>query len=245
MPLTYQVGGRPIVLAHRGGADLNLENSPTAFAAAARQGITYVETDIRATSDGVAVLMHDSTLQRTTNGTGEVASLPWPAMAELRLKNGDPIPSLARMLQEFPDLAWNIDVKCDDAVLPLLGTLGAERAWDRVAIASFSGSRLRRLRQLAGGRLATATTPAEVARIRLGLTSGLKLGPGLVAAAQVPPQFWGVPLVTPQFVRNAHQIGMAVHVWTINDPQKMRELLDLGVDGLVTDRPDLAQQILG
>jgi glycerophosphoryl diester phosphodiesterase len=204
-------------------------------------GVRHIETDARATADGVAVLIHDATVDRVTTRRGAIAGMPWSLLSSSPLRNGDPVPSLADMLHRFPNLLWNIDVKCDDAVLPVLGAIGAAQAWDRVAIASFSGRRLRRIRALAGPRLTTAATFAEVTRLRLGLTVGL----GNPAAAQVPTRAANVELVTGSFIRRAHAAGIAVHVWTINEPIEMARLLDLGVDGLVTDRPDLALELLG
>lgn len=242
----YPVGGPPVVLAHRGGGALALENSPTAFAQAARLGVRHMETDVRATEDGVAVVIHDATLERTTTGRGPVAGRRWEELTHLRLRNDDPIPSLAGLLAAHPDLIWNVDVKSDHAVLPFLAAVGRVGAWDRVCAASFSTARLRRLRQLAGARLATATTPNEVAALRLGVP-GSK-GPGhdgsTTAAAQVPPRWARITVTTQRFISRAHHAGIAVHAWTINDPAQMRELLNQGVDGLVTDRPDLAMSVI-
>lgn len=238
--LDYRPGGPAIVLAHRGGS-AELENSPSAFVRAAALGVRHIETDARASADGVALLIHDATLERTTNGTGPVSSHRWAELAELSMRNGDPLPRLSQMLAQHPQLLWNIDVKCDDAVLPVLDAIGAERAWDRVAVASFSSARLRRMRALAGARLTTATTPVEVARLRLGLPSG----PGRPAAAQIPVRFSGLTVLTERLLRRAHEAGIAVHVWTVNDPAQMVELLTMGVDGLVTDHPDVALDLIG
>lgn len=243
----FALGGRPVVLAHRGGGALALENSPTAFANAERLGVGHIETDVRATLDGIAVLIHDATLDRTTNGRGAIASSRWADLAAARLRNGDAVPSLAAMLAAHPALAWNVDVKSDDAVLPFLAAVGAAGAWSRVCAASFSGRRLRRLRRLAGPRLATATTPGEVAAIRLAatsLTASSFRGADGPVAAQVPIRYGQIEVITPGFVRRAHRAGIAIHAWTINDPVQMRQLLDLGVDGLVTDRPDLALAVV-
>lgn len=246
--LDYLVGA-PLVLAHRGGGALELENSATAFQRALALGVRQIETDVRATRDGVAVVIHDATLDRTSEDSGRLDALTSEQLRAVRLRNGDPVLTLDEALHSWPDIIWNVDVKCDDAVLPFLSAVARAQAWDRVCVASFSGSRLVRLRRLAGPRLATATTPAEVAAIRLGAGRLLPIGPharrpGSIVATQVPRRMRGVQVVTAGFVAAAHRVGLAVQVWTINDSQVMAELLELGVDGLVTDRPDLALQVI-
>jgi glycerophosphoryl diester phosphodiesterase len=236
--LEYSRAAGPIVLAHRGGSALALENSPSAFSNCASLGVTHIETDVRATADGVAVVIHDATLQRTTGGSGPVAGHSWRSLQQVRLRNGDTLLSLFEALTIFPSLTWNVDIKCDDAVIPFLAAVGQAAAWDRVCAASFSGRRMALVRRLVGPRLATSATPLEVAMVRLTGTTGAR-SPAPVAV-QVPVRLHRVRVVTPRFIAAAHRCGLAVHVWTINDHKTMGSLLAMGVDGLVSDEPALA-----
>lgn len=235
----YLSGGHPHALAHRGGALEEVENSPSAFQRAVDLGFGFIETDVRASRDGVAIVFHDASLDRTTDHAGEVAAAPAAGILATRLANGDHPVTLAEALRRWPATRFNVDVKSDDAIGPFLRAVAAEDAWDRVCAASFSTRRLRRLRTLAGPRLATSLGPSEVARLVL-------RAPGRLAgcAAQVPPMRRPVHLVTAGFVRAAHARGLLVHVWTVDEAPAMHALLDLGVDGIVTDRPSVLRDVL-
>jgi glycerophosphoryl diester phosphodiesterase len=229
----------PFGLAHRGGAAEATENSPTAFQNAVDRGLRAIESDIRATIDGHAVIFHDASLDRTTDRSGAVSAFPLAHVQSARLANGDHPVTLAEALERWPEVTFNIDVKADDAVEPFLRAVGRVGAWDRVCAASFSTARLRRLRALAGPRLATSLGSMEVARLVAGTLRGTS-----ACAVQVPRRAGRFPLVTPSFVSRAHDMGLQVHVWTVNDPTQMVALLDLGVDGLITDRPGALAQVL-
>lgn len=235
----FLAGGHPLALAHRGGALECTENSPEAFQRAARMGFRYVETDVRATRDGVPVVFHDKRLDRTTDRVGEVARCRVRDVLGAHLRNGESPMDLPQALERFPDLRFNVDVKSDDAVGPFLQAVSAARAWDRVCAASFSSARLRRLRHLAGPRLATSMGTAEVVSLVLGLG---RIPPA--CSAQVPRTRALLPVVSARFVRAAHARGLQVHVWTVDDAPTMASLLDLGVDGLVTDRPSVLREVL-
>lgn len=232
-------GPRPLALAHRGGAGEAVENSPEAFHHAVGLGFRWIETDVRATADGHAVLFHDALLDRTTDGSGPVATTSLAQLRACRLPNGETPLTLAEALATWPDVRFNVDVKSEDAVLPFAHAVQAADAWDRVSAASFSHRRLARLRRLGGARLATSMSPTEVTRLRLGLP-----GRGPAWAAQVPLAAGPVTVVTRGLVRRAHERGVQVHVWTVNDPAHMAALLDRDVDGIVTDRPSLLRDLL-
>jgi glycerophosphoryl diester phosphodiesterase len=157
----------------------------------------------------------------------------------------EPIPRLAELLTSFPGARFNIDVKADDAVDPTLQVLRDAGALDRVCLASFSGERLKRIRAGVPG-VPTALSPAEIALLRLApfrwlRAFGVRRGGTCV---QVPVRARGITLVTSGFVRHAQALGVQVHVWTVDDPAEMRYLLDIGVDGLMSDRVDLLRDVL-
>lgn len=231
--------GVPFGLAHRGGAGEATENSPTAVQNAADRGLRAIETDVRATIDGHAVVFHDASLDRTTDRSGAVSALPLAYFRGAHLANGDHPITLVDAFERWPDVVFNVDVKADDTVEPFLRAVGQAGAWDRVCAASFSTRRLARLRMLAGPRLATSLGSAEVLRLATGTLSRTA-----ACAAQVPPRAGRFPLATPAFVRRAHVLGLQVHVWTVNDPVEMARLLDLGVDALITDRPSVLVGVL-
>ncbi len=235
----FLTGAHPLALAHRGGAAEAPENSPTAFQHAVDLGLRWIETDVRATIDGHAVVFHDTSLDRTTDATGRLSALPLAQVRASLMADGQAPIALAEALQRWPHVRFNVDVKSDDTIGPFLRAVADADAWDRVCAAAFSTARLARLRSLAGPRLATSMGPSEVARLVLGVPSRSP-----ACAAQVPHRVRGVPVVTPRFVERAHRRGIQVHVWTVDDPAEMDALLDLGVDGLITDRPSVLREVL-
>ncbi|WNV86628.1 glycerophosphodiester phosphodiesterase [Umezawaea sp. Da 62-37] len=243
----YLTGPHPRAYAHRGWHldDLaGMENSLGGFRRATREGYRYLETDVHATSDGVVVVHHDSTLDRTTDATGPVAALPWSEVRRARIGGREPITRLSDLLEELPEAKFNIDVKADSAVEPILALLRCAGAMGRVCLASFSDARLARLRRLGGPELLTSMGPRSAGALWLAgrvPVAGLAVRGTL---AQVPAERGRLRIVDDRFVRAAHRIGSEVHVWTIDDRAEMERLLDLGVDGLVTDRPDLLREVL-
>jgi glycerophosphoryl diester phosphodiesterase len=245
----YLAGPFPRAFAHRGwhvGELAGLENSRSAFHRAVAEGYRYLETDVHATSDGVVVMQHDAVLDRTTDGRGPVASQPWSVVGRAKVAGREPICRLDELLAELPDALLNIDVKADSAVEPVVATLRAADALDRVCLASFSDARLARLRRLAGPGLLTSMGPRSVAALwAAAKVPGLGLA-GLVRGrmAQIPVRQGPLRLVAPRVLGVAHRRGLEVHVWTVNEVEQMRSLLDLGVDGLVTDRPEVLREVL-
>lgn len=220
-----------------------MENSLTAFRRAAAEGYRYLETDVRSTRDGVAVILHDRTLDRTTDGSGEVEQLDWAAVRSARVSGREPVCRLDELVEELPDVLLNIDVKADSAVEPVMRLLQRTRQWHRVCIAAFSEARLRRIRTAAGPRVLTSMGPTSAAALRLRSAVPIPV-PIRSRIAQIPARIFGVPVVDRRLVHYTHARGFEVHVWTVDQEAEMHALLDLGVDGLMTDQPDVLRAVL-
>ncbi|MET7322091.1 glycerophosphodiester phosphodiesterase [Streptomyces sp. NPDC005549] len=234
----------PIAFAHRGGAADGLENTARQFRRAVEAGYRYIETDVHATRDGKLVAFHDATLDRVTDGAGRIADLPWQEVRRARVAGEEPVPLFEELLETFPEVRWNIDVKAEPALRPLLELIGRTDAWDRICVGSFSEARVVRAQRLAGPRLATSYGTRGVLGLRL-RSWGVPAAPRRSAvAAQVPEAQSGVRVVDHRFVRAAHARGLQVHVWTVNDPGRMHRLLDLGVDGIMTDHIDTLRKVM-
>ncbi|MGW1257571.1 glycerophosphodiester phosphodiesterase [Streptomyces sp. NPDC002513] len=234
----------PIAFAHRGGAAAGLENTAAQFRRAVAAGYRYIETDVHTTADGKLVAFHDPTLDRVTDGSGRIADLPWTEVHQARVAGTEPVPLFEELLEEFPEVRWNVDVKAEPGLLPLLDLIGRTNSWDRICVGSFSEARVARAQRLAGPRLATSYGTRGVLGLRLrswGIPAPVR---GSALAAQVPRAQSGVPVVDRRFVRTAHALGLQVHVWTINEPGDMHRLLDLGVDGIMTDHIDTLREVL-
>ncbi|MGH9000548.1 MAG: glycerophosphodiester phosphodiesterase [Acidimicrobiia bacterium] len=235
---------QPIPFAHRGGAaEVGGENTLSAFSRAADLGYRYLETDGRVTRDGVLCAFHDERLDRVTDLTGRLEDRPWSEVSTAAVgESGERIATMEEVLTSFPEHRFNIDPKQDAAVAPLVSVLARTNAYDRVCVAAFSDRRLLAFRRQVGRPVCTSMGPAAITRLRLA-AFGVPVGPFAAACVQVPTTFRGRPLVDARFVRAAHQRGIAVHVWTIDEPETMHHLLDIGVDGLMTDRPSLLKAV--
>jgi glycerophosphoryl diester phosphodiesterase len=233
----------PLAFAHRGGAAEAQENSWAAFQRAVSLGFGYMETDVRATADGVAVAMHDPTLERLTGSAGVVNEMTWPQLKALRLRDGGEIPRLDDLLAAWPELRWNIDVKHLRAVEPVIEAIDRTDSKQRVLVTSFSDRRTASLRAGLGPGVPTGAGRWTVALLVAAKVAPFRL-PTHASAAQVPVARKGIRIVDERFVRACHRAGVAVHIWTVDDPTEMGQLLDLGVDGLMTDRPSVLRQVL-
>ncbi|GAB3431628.1 glycerophosphodiester phosphodiesterase [Flindersiella endophytica] len=212
-----------------------------AFANAVELGFRYLETDVHATADGMVVAFHDQTLGRVTDRQGQIPALSYEEVSKARIGGREPIPLLSEILSTWPDIRVNIDAKSDGAVEPLVKVIKAANAQDRVCVCSFSQERISRIRALLGPDLATGLGPSEIWRLK---SRGRLLPSTRAACVQVPIGWRGVRVVTRRFVKRAHDLGLQVHVWTIDDALRMNALLDLGVDGIITDRPDTLRDVL-
>ncbi len=240
----------PLAFAHRGGAEhpdlVGLENTLTAFRHAVALGYDFLETDVHATRDGVLLAFHDNVLDRVTDVRGFLAKLTAEEISKARIGGEHAVPTMAELLEELPDCRFNIDLKAAAAVRPLAQLLERTGAQDRVCVGSFSWRRLNAFRRETGGRVATSATPTEVA-LFITLPSGSAARTATrqrVNALQVPHRRGRFSVVTPKLVRRAHAAGAHVHVWTVDEPSEMEELLDMGVDGLITDRTDVLKEVL-
>ncbi|MHC5907142.1 glycerophosphodiester phosphodiesterase [Streptomyces sp. S6] len=234
----------PIPFAHRGGAADGLENTVAQFRRAVELGYRYIETDVHATRDGKLAAFHDATLDRVTDGAGRIADLPWADVAQARVGGTEPVPLFEELLETFPEVRWNVDMKAEPSMHPLLNLIARTNSWDRVCVGSFSEARLVRAQRLAGPRLATSYGTRGVLNLRLrswGVPAAVRRS---AVAAQVPEAQSGIPVVDRLFVRAAHARGLQVHVWTVNEPARMHRLLDLGVDGIMTDHIDTLREVM-
>ncbi len=242
----YLDGNPPRAFAHRGwhiGDLAGLENSMAAFRRAYDEGFRYLETDVHATADGKLVAFHDPSLDRVTDRTGQIAALPWAEVRRARIGGVEPIPLMSDLLEQFPDARFNIDAKADRAVGPLADLVRGTGSRGRVCLGSFSDRRLASLRAALGPHVATSMGPREVFRLIRAARLSRPLTTTAVAA-QVPVAFSRIKIVTPAFIEAARRAGVEVHVWTIDDPHEMGRLLDMGVDGVMSDQPDLLRQVL-
>lgn len=240
-----------LAMAHRGGAllpdNLGRENSVHAFTRAAELGFRYFETDVHTTADGTLIAFHDDRLDRVTDTSGVIAELPWREVRRARIGGHDPIPTLDELLETFPEQRFNIDIKAPGAIEPLAATITAHGAEARVCVGSFGIDRIRAFRRLMGSGVATSVSRTGVAWARF-VPVLPRFLPAAGQALQVPVdtvvQGRPVRLVTSGLIAAAHATGRQVHVWTIDDATVMHELVDLGVDGLISDRIDTLRDVL-
>ncbi len=249
-------GPLPLTFAHRGGAGLWPENTLEAFRGALELGCSHLETDLRVSRDGQIVIMHDAVLDRTTNGSGPVSA---HTLAELRRLDagyrfspdgksfprrgqGVTIPTFAELVAAAPEVCFNVEIKergQPDLPRALLTFIEQHGITDRIIVAAEQHELVRDFRRLSGGRIATSASRRECLQFwfasRLQLTAFLRLP---YQALQIPVRFGKHELVTPRLLDAAHREGLAIHVWTIDDAAEMHRLLDLGVDGLMSDYPD-------
>jgi len=265
MPTAFLDHPGPMAFAHRGGAAHAPENSWQAFEHALGLGYWYLETDLQATADGVLIAFHDRTLDRLTDRAGRIARLPYRTVAEARIAGTEPIPRLDDLLAAWPDVRFNIDLKDAPAIGPLAEVLRRTGSWDRVCVTSFSATRLRTARRVLDRPgtarrvldrpVCMAASPFGISMVRFGGPRGPRdqrgpaRGPYLpladrlartgVRCAQVP-----AAVATPSFVRRAHALGLQVHAWTVNESVVMHSLLDIGVDGIMTDQTVALRDVL-
>lgn len=246
----------PVAIAHRGSRLLWPENTDLAFQSVYDLGYRHLETDLHQTADGILVCFHDPTVDRTTNASGRVAEF---TLADLQALDagyrhatddgfafrgaGATVPTLEWLLTTFADTSIVLDMKADGVVAPLAALLDELEAHERVIVGSFSDDRLAEFRSASSGRVATSVGE-KGARLWLLATRVSRSPRGETSALQLPAHSRGLRVVDEKLVGVAHDLGLAVHVWTVNSPSEMSRLLDMGVDGVITDRVDLLKEIL-
>src|SRR3954471_9842972 len=217
-----------------------------AFEACVGLGYRYLETDVRATADGVLVAFHDPTLERTTDRAGRIDRLPWAEVSRARIGGRAPLVRLEDLLAAWPDVRFNLDIKAAGSLAPLVRLLRRLKVAARISLASFSDARIAAARRLLGPSMCTSLGPRGVAALRLSSYSPRAAGLVRMSAgcAQVPLHPGGRALVDERFVAAAHDRGLQVHVWTVDTADDVGALLDLGVDGVMTDRPAMLREVL-
>lgn len=251
----YLDGPYPRAYAHRGwhlGDLAGCENTLEAFRRAVDEGYSYLELDVHATADGVAVVHHDATLDRTTTGTGPIAALTAAELADVRVRGRFAIPRLDAVLAALPDTRITVELKARAAVAPVLAAFEAADAWRRVCVGGFDESSVAAARAGGGDRLCTSMARNSALGLRVrawldalpGPLSRLPGPPVHGELAQLPHRLGVLTVVDAALLRTAHAQGREVHVWTVDDPVEMAQLLDLGVDGLLSDRPDVLRDVL-
>tara|TARA_B100001123_G_C15316068_1_gene1026151 strand:- start:368 stop:1129 length:762 start_codon:yes stop_codon:yes gene_type:complete len=228
---------------HRGGAEEATENTLEAFQHSSDMGFTFMETDIQGTKDNEIVVFHDHDLNRMAGVNKKIEELNFSEIKQIDLKGGGKIPLLEDLLISFPELRFNIDFKTDNSVEKGIEIIKKTKATERVCLASFSSSRLKRLRSLAGPKACSSMGQMEIfLQVLDSINFPAPLNEG--HCAQVPTSQWGVPIVTKRFLDSIHRDNKLVHVWTIDEEPEMERLISLGVDGLMTDKPTILLKVL-
>lgn len=237
----------PIALAHRGASADQPENTMAAFDAAVQLGYRYIETDVHLTKDGQLIAFHDDRLDRVTDAGGRISAVEWEMVRRARVNGREAIPLLAEILENWPDLFVNIDPKSDAAVGPLIALIQQMNAVNRVCIGSFSGARLKSVRNAWNNNICTSMGPADVLRLRLESLclpgAGRLVGKYAASCVQVPPWYRGIRLIDRALIEKAHEKNLKVHAWTINEESEMHRLLNLGIDGIISDEAILLKSV--
>ena len=236
------------------------QNTMAAFEGAVGLGYRFLETDVQATTDGVLAVFHDHDLAPVSDSEGQISAMTWAEVSQARVE-GEPIPRLEDLLDAFDDVRISIDPKTDGAVEPLIAALRRPGVLDRTCIGSFSDERLQRIDDAFGDAVCLSFSPREIARLRLLSAAGLRPRPAREPRsgttrpqrrdrpfrgriASIPLRQGRIPLATRRFVQHAHRAGVAVYAWTIDDPAEMSRLLDIGIDGVMTDEPAVLIEVM-
>jgi len=255
MAVPYLSAEYPLRFAHRGSRVLWPENTAEAFQGAIDLGYRYIETDVRITRDGVVVAFHDETLERTTNGTGPVDQWNFADLRRLDAAwwfdpdhdyplrgTGVQVRSLEEAFATWPDALFNIDLKGPNLEWPVADLIKRHSREESTLVGSFADYRVTRFRHITRGEIAVAAGPLSV----LAMVAASRIGKTVrrpVQAYQLPYNYRLVP-IDRKLVAAIHAAGAQLHTWTVNDASDMGRLLDLGVDGIVTDRPDILNEVL-
>lgn len=261
-PIFQRENSRPLVFAHRGGGGLYPENTLEAFKYSAQMGVDVLELDVHSTSDGTLVVMHDAAVDRTTNGSGKLSEMTLSEVKKLDAGfqftpdagktfpfrgKGITIPTLQEIFDSFPEMAFNVEPKQVEpsVVKPLCEMIRARKMTEKVIVGSFRQAAIDEFRAECS-EIATAATPSEasefLALYKMGL--GESYSPPM-QVLQIPERIGGLQVVSKDFVETARRLNLKVHVWTINETEDMQRLLEMKVDGIMTDYPDRLLKILG
>ena len=235
----------PLPLAHAGGGLEEVENSTAAFANAVRLGYRHLDIDLQATSDGVLVAHHDDSLQRLTGVDAVMSELTWQRVSELRLANGEPLARFDDLVETHSEALWNIELKDDASIGPAIDLIRSRDLHRRVCLNTFNDLRMRRIRKAAAELEPAYSTPIA-STLWLKAASWVPFLPYRTSAdcTQAPVEDRGIKVLDERFVDRAHRAGLGVIVWTINEAEEMRRLLDIGVDGILTDAPTVLKTVL-
>ncbi|MEY4639199.1 MAG: hypothetical protein RLY13_197 [Actinomycetota bacterium] len=244
--LAYFSGATPRVLAHRGLVDeFGVENTLSAFAAAAHCGVTHIETDVQVTRDGVPVLFHDDTLLRVAGIRMKIRSLTLAELKKIDIGFGNRVPTLEEAFKRFPQLFFNLDVKVAKAAPAIAEVVNRLELHDRVLLTSFSDRRRKQATSLLHRPVAASAGSATVLRLVAAATPGLSwLKPkqdvlAQIQAVQIPIKFGPLRLDRSNFIAKLNDLKLEVHFWTVNNPAEVERLLSIGAAGFVTDKSDL------
>tara|TARA_B100000965_G_scaffold73663_1_gene58144 strand:+ start:2232 stop:2978 length:747 start_codon:yes stop_codon:yes gene_type:complete len=228
---------------HRGGDEEETENTIDAFKYSSDLGFVFIETDVQATKDGHIVIFHDATLKRMAGVNKSIDELTLKEINEIDLLDGGKIPLLSEALETFPDLRFNIDIKTEDALEETIEIIKKMNFLGKTCLASFSSSRLKRIRNLAGPEACISSGQMDIFKMMC-QSVGIGLQATMSQCAQIPVKQWGVPVLTKRFIAVAKKQNKFVHVWTIDDKDRMLELIEFGVDGLMTDKPSVLKEAM-
>ncbi len=261
-PFFVQTNKRPLVIAHRGGAGIFPENTIYAFQQSWKLGVDVLEMDIRETSDGKLVIMHDAKVNRTTDGEGNISEMTLEAVKKLNAgfnftTNGGQtfplreqkitVPTLEEVFETLPDARFNIEIKPESPTIvnSLCNLIRERKMSEKVIVASFSQKSLDEFRRECPEVVTSASTP-EITKFLAYYKTGLgeSYSPNM-SALQTPEKFGSLQIVTKEFVETARKLNLQVHVWTINQPEDMQRLIEIGVDGIMTDYPDRLLEVVG
>lgn len=232
-----------LAFAHRGGTGTWPENTMPAFQHAVDLGYRYLETDVHLSADGILYAFHDDNLLKRTGVNAYIADLTAAEIDALLVDGVARIPRLTEILSTWPMAHLNIDTKSDASVVPLIELIRAYNAIDRICVGSFVDRRVKLCRRELGPDLCTSMGQREVLRL-IFASWGLADPKQLQAACAQIPLTYGLPVTTPAVIRTAHEHGIQVHIWTIDETDEMNRLLDMGVDGIMTDQPLVLRQAL-
>ena len=230
------------VLAHRGGSIESYENTLASFAYAQSIGCKYIETDVQVSLDGIPYIFHDESLLRITGINSIFSSITSSEIDKIRIFNDHPIPKLDAALKEFPELFFQIDLKTDLVAIPALEVIKKNNAEKRVCIASFNSNRLKQVKENYP-EMCLSMGPKEVAKLLLA-SFGLFKGEIPGDCLQVPIYSHGIKVVTKRFIKFVQSRNLKIMVWTINDEKTLKKLINMNVDGIITDTPKLLTELL-